>query len=110
MPLFEITPRAAAQILKTAEDGNMTGLPLRIAAKHQADASIQYQLGFDELREGDVHITCEGVDVVFPAPCKELLNGATLDFVELEANDFRFIFLNPNDPHYIPPKDDEHTD
>jgi iron-sulfur cluster assembly protein len=27
----------------------------------------------------------------------ELLEGMTLDYVELEAGDFRFIFVNPND-------------
>ena len=32
-----------------------------------------------------------------------MLRGATLDFVELEPGDFQFIFLNPNDPNYVPP-------
>jgi iron-sulfur cluster assembly protein len=31
------------------------------------------------------------------------LRGATMDFVEIEPGQHRFIFLNPNDPEYSPP-------
>lgn len=103
MPIFEVTPRAATQILNVAQTSQVIPIVLRIAAVRQADASIQYQMGFDEIKANDVHLTFEQVEVVFEPIYKELLNGAMLDFVELEPGDFRFIFLNPNDPHYIPP-------
>ena len=32
-----------------------------------------------------------------------LLDAATLDFVELDVGEPQFIFLNPNDPGYVPP-------
>ena len=31
------------------------------------------------------------------------MEGATLDYVEIEPGDFNFIFMNPNDPSYVPP-------
>jgi iron-sulfur cluster assembly protein len=34
-----------------------------------------------------------------------LLDTATLDFVELEAGESQFIFLNPKDPSFVPPQD-----
>jgi len=107
MPIFEITPRAATQIVNAAQASQIAEIVLRIAAVRQEDASIQYQMGFDEIHENDVHLNTEGVDIVFESVYKELLDGARLDFVEIEAGDFRFIFLNPNDPHYVPPKKDE---
>ena len=29
----------------------------------------------------------------------------TIDYVELEPGSWQFIFLNPNDPSYVPPQD-----
>ena len=34
-----------------------------------------------------------------------LLDAATLDFVELDVGEPKFIFLNPNDPTYVPPSE-----
>lgn len=36
---------------------------------------------------------------------EKYLDECTLDFVELNPGDWQFIFLNPADPHYVPPKD-----
>jgi iron-sulfur cluster assembly protein len=102
--MVTLTPEAAIQIFKAAKLGEMQGLALRIDAKKDAAGDIGYNMGFDEIREGDVHIVSEGVDVIFADTCKALLNGTTLDFVELEPDHFSFIFLNPNDPSYLPPQ------
>jgi iron-sulfur cluster assembly protein len=103
--MFQLTERAATQIIKAAQDNDATGLALRLAAKWQPDGSIEYIMGFDDLKIEDLHITSHGVDIVFAPAYKELLQGAVMDFVELEDGDFRFIFLNPNDPHYVPPQE-----
>jgi len=43
--------------------------------------------------------------VIFIDPqSHELLEDATLDFVELEPGQFNFIFMNPLDPNYSPVK------
>jgi len=105
MPIFKITEIAAEQILKAAEESNMKDMALRLAPLRNADGSIEYnKMGFDNIKEDDVHIHCEGVDIVFEHAYKELLEGATMDFVDIEEGNFSFIFLNPNDPNYVPPK------
>ena len=103
--MITITQAAAKQIRRNADSGNMEDLALRIAACRNADGSIDYQMGFDEIAADDVLVNARGVDVVLRSDDKELLNGMTLDFVELEPDDFQFIFLNPNDPNYQPPTD-----
>jgi iron-sulfur cluster assembly protein len=35
---------------------------------------------------------------------RELLTGATLDFVPVEEGEMHFIFINPNDPNQTPPQ------
>ncbi len=108
--MMTVTPAAARQILAAARQSNLEGIPLRIAARRNPDDSIDYAMGFDDAqREGgdDTRFSCEGVEIVVAAPSLDLLRGATLDFVELDSGQFEFIFLNPNDPHFVPPREDE---
>lgn len=100
---IKITESAARQILGAAKQGEMEGLALRIAAKRRPDGSIDYVMGFDEPAESDSRVDAFGVTVVVAPTSTELMDGMTLDFVELEPGRSDFIFLNPNDPHYVPP-------
>ena len=100
---INITESAARQIMDAAKQGEMEGLALRIAAKRRPDGSIDYVMGFDEPAESDSRVDAFGVTVVVAPTSTELMDGMTLDFVELEPGRSDFIFLNPNDPHYVPP-------
>ena len=102
--MITITPAAAKQISASATEGDMHGLSMRIAAKRNPDGSIHYAMGFDDQQlEGDVHITSGGINVIISEVSKSLLEGTTLDFVELEPGEYQFIFMNPNDSNYTPP-------
>jgi iron-sulfur cluster assembly protein len=102
--MITVTPAAAEQIRLSARQGQMDGLPMRIAATRNPDGSIHYGMGFDDNRlEGDVHLTSEGIDVVVSGSSMLLLSGMTLDYVEIEPGAFQFIFMNPNDPNFTPP-------
>ena len=103
--MITITPAAAAQIQKSATDGSMSDLPLRVAAKREADGSITYGMGFaDEHDQNDLSFNSEGVTLVIAPVSLELVKGMTIDFVELESGNPTFIFMNPNDPNYVPPE------
>lgn len=95
--MIKVTPQAAAQIRQAATQNDAESLFLRIAARRGVDGSIQYGMGFDEQSEQDLSVNSEGVTVIIAPGHEELLNGAVLDFVELNPGDFRFIFINPND-------------
>jgi iron-sulfur cluster assembly protein len=104
--MITITPAAAAQIRTAAKQGRMEGLALRIAAQRNGDGSIQYAMGFDDTtRNDDTRFTSEGVDLVVASTSTILLDGTTLDYVELESGRSEFIFMNPNDPNYRPPQE-----
>lgn len=103
--MFKVTKAAARQIRDSAAQGDMEELALRIAPTQGTDGSIEYTMGFDEVGVEDTLINSAGVDVVFRSSDKWLVNGTTLDYVEMEPGESRFIFLNPNDPHYRPPTD-----
>jgi iron-sulfur cluster assembly protein len=103
--MITITPAAAEQIRDSARQGNLHGMPLRIAAKRADDGSIQYGMGFaDEALEGDQKFNSEGIDIVVSNMSMDLLKDTVLDFVELDNGEKNFIFKNPHDPNYQPPQ------
>lgn len=103
--MIKITPAAAEQIRVSAAKGNMEGLAMRIAARRNPDGSIHYGMGFDDSQqEGDLRINAEGVDVVIAEASQPLVDGMTVDYVEIEPDTFEFIFLNPNDANFVPPR------
>ena len=91
--MFTVTQQAAAQILLAAGQSDAEGMALRIAAKRLADGSIDYGMGFDEEREQDARVESQGLTLLVSPLSQRLLEGVTLDFVELEPGDFRFIFM-----------------
>ena len=95
--MITVTPSAAQQIRIAATQADADELGLRIAARRDGDGSLHYAMGFDEARDDDLVVPSEGVALVVSPAHRELLDGMTLDYVEIEAGDFRFIFINPND-------------
>ncbi len=104
--MIRVTSSAIEQMRRSAEDGGMSSLPLRIAVKTEDDGSFHYAMGFDEQRlPGDEFHNFDGIDLVVSTTSKPLADGMTIDYVELEPGSWQFIFLNPNDPAYVPPAD-----
>jgi iron-sulfur cluster assembly protein len=101
--MFKVTPQAAQQVKVAAEQGGTAGMALRLAAQQRPDGSIDYRMGFDEGTEDDIRFNSEGVQIVMAPEYVPLLDSATLDFVELETGESQFIFLNPQDPTFVPP-------
>ena len=99
--MITVTPEAAAQILKSAADGAPI---LRLAARLDDKGVIEYGMGLDEPAGDDQVAQSNGITVLISPACVELLSGATLDYVELNPGEPRFIFVNPNDPSHKPIK------
>ena len=104
--MFKITEAAAEQVRESARQGGTEGMVLRIAARRKDDGSMDYLMGFDEAKEEDIQIVSEGVEVVMSPEFVPLLDQTTMDYVELEDGEFRFIFLNPKDANYSPPTEE----
>lgn len=92
---FKVTPQAAEQIKIAAQQAAVEEPTLRIAARSMPDGSIDYGMGFDEQREFDFEVAVHGVSVLIGPASRALLEGVTLDFVELEPGQFNFIFIPP---------------
>ena len=104
--MIKITPEAAKHILAISASEDTANLALRIAAKIGPDGKYEYGMGFDARAENDLYVVCEGVAVVMSPHTGELVEDAIIDYVEVEAGTFDFIFFNPNDPDHKAPKTD----
>ena len=104
--MFTVTSAAALQIQQTATTSGAQGLVLRIAARVDADGSMQYGIGFDDPKDEDMKLELEGVSVVIADEYQELLTDTVLDFVELSPGEFNFIFIDgrhvPDAPEQAP--------
>lgn len=98
--MFKVTTAAAEQVLSAAKQGGTEGLSLRLAAQQKPDGSIDYRMGFDDATGEDIRMSSEGVEIVMAPEYVPMLDGTTMDFVEIEPGQFHFIFLNPKDANY----------
>jgi len=102
--MITVTPQAAEQIAKSAQQAGAGGVCLRLAARLDDKGVLEYGMGFDDKAEGDLLVAAAGVTLLVSPGSVELLTGATLDYVELNPGEWRFIFINPSDPSHKPPK------
>ncbi|MET0069877.1 MAG: iron-sulfur cluster biosynthesis family protein [Candidatus Thiodiazotropha sp.] len=103
--MFKITPRAAQQIQQAAKMGGTEGMALRFAAQKKEDGSFDYLMGFDDARDDDIQFDSEGVSIIMEPEYFSLLDETTMDFTELDDGESQFIFINPKDSNYTPPKE-----
>ena len=101
--MITLTEKAIEQVKAAAAESQAAGMALRLAARKNPDGTMEYGMGFDEPSDDDLMFRFGDVEVIFGGEYGPLLNGATLDYVELEPGQWHFIFLNPNDANYQPP-------
>ncbi len=92
--MFTLTSAAARQIQQAANSSGAQDMALRIAARVDADGSMQYGMGFDDPKEEDMKLDLDGVAVVIADQSQELLADTVLDYVELQPGEFNFIFID----------------
>lgn len=93
--MLNLTTSAARQIHESAEQSGNEELALRIAARLDENGDIEYAMGFDEERHDDIAFVEKGINFLVGRSSASLLDGTTLDFVEYQPDDFRFIFVAP---------------
>ena len=96
--MINVTASAAQQIMIAAADSGAGGMSLRVAAHYDESAhEIQYGIGFDEAKDDDECVETHGVSLLVSPLSKSAVDNLTIDYVEIEPGDFRFIFIHPED-------------
>ena len=102
--MISVTPQAAEQIRKSAPQAGPGAVCLRLAARLDGKGVIEYGMGLDDPADGDTKVEASGITLLVSPGSIELLTGATLDYVEINPGEQRFIFINPNDPSHKSPQ------
>ena len=103
--MITVTPQAAEQIAKSVQQAGAGEVCLRLAARLDDKGVLEYGMGFDDKADGDTQVAASGITLLVSPGSVELLTGATLDYVEINPGEWRFIFSNPNDPSHKAPKE-----
>lgn len=93
--MITVTPEAATRIKAATSESGAQDMGLRLAARQLEDGSLDYGLGFDYERENDQLVETQGLTLFISPSSRDYLEGVTVDYVELEPGDFRFIFIPP---------------
>lgn len=93
--MIKITDAAAEQIRAVSNNPDVFGMALRVAAYQEDDGSVNYAMGFDHEREADEQLVCNKIEILIAASSTPYLQGVTLDYVEMNPGDMRFIFIPP---------------
>ena len=102
--MITVTLQAAEQIAKSAQQAGAGSICLRVAARLDDKGVLEYGMGFDDQADGDTKVVTNDITILISSGSLGLLTGATLDYVEINLGEWRFIFINPNDPsHKAPP-------
>ena len=104
--MIKITDQAQLIFKKEIAKEENKGFKLRLAEMKKDDKDFQYALGFDDnITKNDKILNIDEIEVIMSNVSFEICDGMTIDYVELEKNQFNFIFLNPKDPNYVEPKE-----
>jgi len=93
--MITITEKAAEQI-KVVQSGaaELEGKLLRVAAIGGGCSGNQYQLGFDDLMNGDMTFESNGISILIDQNSLNLISGSEIDFVNTPEGS-SFVFNNP---------------
>ena len=96
--MINVTPAAVKQIHMAASDSAADGMSLRVAAHiDEQSGQMQYGIGFDEPRDDDDLVTSLGVTLLISPLSRDAPSDLTIDYVEIEPGDYRFVFIAPSE-------------
>jgi iron-sulfur cluster assembly accessory protein len=102
--MIKVSDAAAKQVKISLEQMGDVEVPLRIAIKVQENGSFHYNMGFDStISEDDKTFDEKRITFVVDSGSLPLIGGMEIDYVEIDGNQ-EIVFLNPNDPHFKPPR------
>ncbi len=90
--MIALTPAAARQVRQAAGAGADDTVCLRVAARQGVDGAVEFGMGFDEPRTGDLEVLAEGITLLVAKPSQALLQEVLVDYAEVEPGDWRFVF------------------
>lgn len=91
--MLTLSPAANARIVEALDEQGIDAYGLRVAARYlEGEARYEYVMGFDDLREGDEEIACEGVVLLVSPASREAMANVLIDYVTVDDGRMAFVF------------------
>ena len=94
---IEFTPKGAEKVHEflAAQEADTSSAGLRVGVRGGGCSGFQYQLAFDEQRDGDIVFESAGLKVIVDTQSLPYVDGSSIDYVEsLQGAGFQV--NNPN--------------
>jgi iron-sulfur cluster assembly protein len=94
---IEFTPKGAEKVHEflAGQEADTSSAGLRVGVRGGGCSGFQYQLAFDEQRDGDIVFESAGLKVIVDAQSLPYVDGSSIDYVEsLQGAGFQV--NNPN--------------
>ena len=102
--MINISENAAEKIKLSLKDQG-SDIKLRVAVMRK-DNEYHYAMGLeDNVTENDKSFSASGINIVISSVSEPLAKDMTIDYVTMDDGNESFIFINPNDPNHVEPKE-----
>ena len=104
--MINISENAAEKIKLSLKDQG-SDIKLRVAVMRK-DNEYHYAMGLeDNITENDKSFSVSGINIVISSVSEPLAKDMTIDYVTMDDGNESFIFINPNDPNHVEPKENK---
>lgn len=97
--MLTLSSTANARLLDALDEQDIDAYGLRVAARYlESESRYEYVMGFDDLRDGDEEIPCEGVILLVGPSSQQALANIVIDYVAVEDEQMAFVFTPAKPP------------
>ena len=91
--MLTLSPAANERLLEALDNQDVDSYGLRVAARYlESESRYEFVMGFDDLRDGDEEIVCNGIVLLVSPVSQQALSNIVIDYAALEEGQMAFIF------------------
>lgn len=91
--MLTLSVAANDRLLEAFDDQNIDSYGLRVAARYlESESRYEFVMGFDDLRDGDEEITCNGIILLVSPASQQALCNIVIDYVAVDDDQMAFVF------------------
>jgi Fe-S cluster assembly iron-binding protein IscA len=91
--MLTLSAAANDRLLEALDDQAIDSYGLRVAARYlESESRYEFVMGFDDLREGDVEIACDGIVLLVSPASQQALCNIIIDYVAVDEEQMAFVF------------------
>ena len=97
--MLTLSASANARLLDALDEQDIDTYGLRVAARYlESESRYEYVMGFDDLRDGDLEIPCEGLVLLLAPASQQAMSNIVIDYIAVDDDEMAFVFTPAQAP------------